>query len=137
MPPPPLCRRRLAAAAKLPPPRHRQAAAPVALSAATALPPPLRHRQAAAVKLPPPSCRVPKSSPRENDSIPFADWCKTLEPFMQAADSFNLITQSQEIDEYTLLPALWQAMSPVDKKTAATIVQSFTHNAWVLIVAVH
>ena len=45
--------------------------------------------------------------------IPFADWCKKLEPFMQAADSFNLITQSQEIDEYTLLPALWQAMSPV------------------------
>ena len=62
--------------------------------------------------------------------IPFADWCKKLEPFMQAADSFNLITQSQEIDEYTLLPALWQAMSPVDKKTAATIVQRFTDNAW-------
>ncbi len=37
---------------------------------------------------------------------------------------------SQEIDEYTLLPALWQAMSPVDKKTAATIVQRFTNNAW-------
>jgi hypothetical protein len=44
--------------------------------------------------------------------IPFADWCKKLEPFMQAADSFNLITQSLEIDEYTLLPALWQAMLP-------------------------
>ncbi len=37
---------------------------------------------------------------------------------------------SQEIDEYTLLPALRQAMSPVDKKTAATIVQCFTDNAW-------
>ena len=32
--------------------------------------------------------------------IPFADWCKKLEPFMQATDSFNLITQSQEIYEY-------------------------------------
>ena len=30
----------------------------------------------------------------------------------------------------TMLPALWQAMSPVDKKTAATIVQRFTDNAW-------
>jgi hypothetical protein len=62
--------------------------------------------------------------------IPFADWCKKLEPFMQAADSFNLITQSQEIDEYTLLPALWQAMLPVDKKTAAAIAQRFFNNAW-------
>jgi len=62
--------------------------------------------------------------------IPFADWCKKLEPFMQAADSFNLITQSQEIDEYTLLPALWQVMPPVDKKTAAAIVQQFSDNAW-------
>jgi hypothetical protein len=49
---------------------------------------------------------------------------------MQAADSFNLITQSQEIDEYTLLPALWQAMPPVDKKTAVAIVQRFSNNAW-------
>jgi hypothetical protein len=62
--------------------------------------------------------------------IPFADWCKKLEPFMQAADSFNLVTQSQEIDEYTLLPALWQVMPPVDKKTAVTIVQRFSDNAW-------
>ena len=49
---------------------------------------------------------------------------------MQAADSSNLITQSQEIGEYTLLPALWQAMLPVDKKTAAAIVQRFSDNAW-------
>jgi hypothetical protein len=62
--------------------------------------------------------------------IPFAEWCKKLEPFMQAADSFNLITQSQEIGEYTLLPALWQAMLPVDKNTAAAIVQRFSDNAW-------
>jgi hypothetical protein len=63
--------------------------------------------------------------------IPFADWCKKLKPFMQAVDSFNLITQSQEeIDEYTLLPALWQAMPPVDKKTAVDIVQRFSDNDW-------
>ena len=49
---------------------------------------------------------------------------------MQAVDSFNLITQSQEIDEYTLLPALWQAMPPVDKKTAVDIVQRFSGNDW-------
>jgi hypothetical protein len=73
--------------------------------------------------------------------IPFADWCKKLEPFMQAADSFNHITQSQEIDEYTLLPALWQAMSPVDKKTAATqrppLFSASPTMLGVLIVAVH
>jgi hypothetical protein len=62
--------------------------------------------------------------------IPFADWCKKLEPFMQAADSFNLVTQSQKIDEHTLLPALWQVMPPVDKKTAVAIVQQFSDNAW-------
>jgi hypothetical protein len=42
--------------------------------------------------------------------IPFAEWCKKLEPFMQAADSFNLITESKQVYEYMLLPSLWQAM---------------------------
>ena len=70
--------------------------------------------------------------------IPFADWCKKLESFMQAADSFNLITQSQKIDEYTLLPALWQAMPPVDKKTAVAIFSASSPiMLGVLIVAVH
>jgi hypothetical protein len=61
-----------------------------------------------------------QSSPMRQ--IPFAEWCKKLEPFMQAADSFNLITQSKKIDEYVLLPSLRQAMPPVDKKTAVAII---------------
>jgi hypothetical protein len=28
--------------------------------------------------------------------IPFSEWCKKLDPFMQAADSFNLITQREK-----------------------------------------
>ncbi len=49
---------------------------------------------------------------------------------MQAADSFNLITQSKQIDEYVLLLSLWQAMPPVDKKTAVAIVVQFGKDAW-------
>ncbi len=48
----------------------------------------------------------------------------------QAADSFNLITQSKQIDEYTLLPSLWQAMPPADKKTTVAIVEHFGKDAW-------
>ncbi len=49
---------------------------------------------------------------------------------MQAADSFNLIMQSEQIDEYTLLPSLWQAMPPVEKKTVVAIVEHFGEDAW-------
>jgi hypothetical protein len=62
--------------------------------------------------------------------ISFAGWCKKLEPFMQAANYFNHISKSKDIDEYILLPALWQAMLPADKKTAVAIVQHFSKNAW-------
>ncbi len=49
---------------------------------------------------------------------------------MKAADSFNLIMQSKQIDKYTLLPSLWQAMPPVDKKTAVAIFEHFDKDAW-------
>ena len=62
--------------------------------------------------------------------ITFAEWCKKLEPFMQAADSFNLTMQSKQIDECTLLPSLGQAMPPVDKKTAVAKVEHFGEDAW-------
>lgn len=55
--------------------------------------------------------------------IPFADWCKKIEPFMKAADSFDLVTQSKTIDTYKLLPAYWQAMEPAQKKRAVAIVK--------------
>ena len=39
--------------------------------------------------------------------LSFKDWCKKIEPHMQAADGFDLVTQSDNnLDEYTLLPAL-------------------------------
>jgi hypothetical protein len=48
-----------------------------------------------------------------------------------AAAAASVLFCRQEIDEYSLLPApLWQAMPPVDKKTAVTIVQRFYDNAW-------
>jgi hypothetical protein len=61
--------------------------------------------------------------------ITYAEWCKNLESFMQAADSFNLIMQSEQTDKYTLLPLLWQVMPPVDKKTAVAIVEHFGEDA--------
>ena len=46
--------------------------------------------------------------------ISFKDWCKKLETFMKASNSFDLITQSDNnFDVYTILPPLWQAMSPI------------------------
>jgi hypothetical protein len=62
--------------------------------------------------------------------ITFVEWCKKLVPIMQAADSFNLITQSKLIDEYTLIPSLWQVMPPIDKKTSVAIVEHFGKDAW-------
>jgi hypothetical protein len=62
--------------------------------------------------------------------ITCAEWCKKLKPFMQASDSFNLIMQSKQIDEYMLLPSLWQAMPPGDKKTAVAIVEHFGKDTW-------
>ncbi len=49
---------------------------------------------------------------------------------MQAAVSFNLIAQSKNFDEYLLLPSLWQAIPPVDKKTVVAIVEHFSKDAW-------
>ena len=63
--------------------------------------------------------------------ISFEAWCKKLEPFMKAADSFNLIAQSNNnFDVYTLLPGIWQAMSPLEKQSAVDIVQRYDKNAW-------
>ena len=63
--------------------------------------------------------------------ISFQDWCKKIEPFMMAADSFDLITQNDnDINEYKLLPAIWQAMSPEQKRAAVSIVEKFGNNAW-------
>ena len=61
----------------------------------------------------------------------FKDWCKKLEPFMQASDSFDLITQSDNnFDMYTLLPPLWQATSSAQKQAAVDVAKQFDKNAW-------
>ena len=52
--------------------------------------------------------------------IPFDEWCKKIAPFMNAADSFDLVLKDN-IDPYLLLPALWQAMTPEDKRKAMSI----------------
>jgi hypothetical protein len=53
----------------------------------------------------------------------FLDWCKWIEPFMTAADSFNLVTQTQKLDKYTTLPEFWQTMSTEHKQHAVDIVE--------------
>ena len=52
--------------------------------------------------------------------LAFEDWFKNISPFMMASDLFNLVMQSN-VDEYHLLPALWQAMSTEHKGKAVEI----------------
>ena len=54
--------------------------------------------------------------------LSFLEWCINIEPFMQSSDSFHIITQSN-IDVYSLLPPLWQAMIPDNKGKAISIFQ--------------
>jgi len=54
--------------------------------------------------------------------ISFEAWCKKLETFMKAADSYNLIAQkNNHFDVYTPPPLMWQAMGPAEKKAAVDI----------------
>ena len=46
--------------------------------------------------------------------LPFKDWCKKIEHYMHAYDSFDLVNQSN-VDEYPLLPELWQSMVTEEK----------------------
>ena len=55
-----------------------------------------------------------------NFFIPFSEWCKKIEPFMTTADSFNIVAENK-IDPYTLLPVIWQSMSPYHKRRAMVI----------------
>ena len=50
--------------------------------------------------------------------LSFEDWCKKVSPFMQASDSFHLVNQDK-VDEYQLLPLMWQTMSSEDKRMAS------------------
>ena len=35
--------------------------------------------------------------------IPFQKWCKKIEPFIQAADSLNIVTENEHLDKYKLI----------------------------------
>jgi len=58
--------------------------------------------------------------------ISFEAWCKKLEPFMKAEYLYGLITQSNNnFDVYTLLPGMWHAMEPTEKKAAIDMVECY------------
>ena len=59
--------------------------------------------------------------------IPFDQWCKKIQPFMTAADSFNLVLHDK-IDPYQLLPAIWKSMSSAHKHKAMSIYCMFGVN---------
>ena len=60
----------------------------------------------------------------------FQEWCKAIEPHMQASDSFDLVTQNSAVDFYKLLPAFWHGMTPVEKKTVMSVVERFGDDVW-------
>ena len=50
---------------------------------------------------------------------------------MQSGDGFDTVTQNYNaLDEYTMFPAAWHAMLPVEKKAVVEIVKKFDNNAW-------
>ena len=57
--------------------------------------------------------------------ISFGDWCKKIELFMTAADSFDIVA-GNKIDPYTLLPVGWQSMSSDHERRAMAIYEE--HN---------
>jgi len=59
-------------------------------------------------------------------SIPFLEWCKKIEGFLHAGDSFK---SDGDIDEYLYLPVFWHAMLPDEKKQALDIVNEH-HSRW-------
>ena len=62
--------------------------------------------------------------------MPFPEWCKAIEPFMQASDSFDLVTQNSAVDFYKLLPAFWHGMCPSEKKKVMSVIERFGEDVW-------
>ena len=54
--------------------------------------------------------------------IPFLDWIKKIESFIQSGDSFKS-NETNVIDEYLYLPSFWHAMLPEEKKQAFAVVE--------------
>ena len=55
--------------------------------------------------------------------LPLKDCFEKIVHHMHASESFNLVTKSK-VDEYQLLPELWQAMVPEDKSKALSVFHS-------------
>ena len=56
---------------------------------------------------------------------------KIFESFMKAANSFNLITQSDNnFNLYSIFSSLWQIISSAHKKTSVAIVKWFNKISW-------
>lgn len=67
---------------------------------------------------------------KPDEMISFVDWCKKVEGLLQGSDSYDLIQQNMNVDKYTLLPAMWQAMTPAEKRKAVEVVAKHGGNAW-------
>jgi hypothetical protein len=59
---------------------------------------------------------------KPDEMMEFTEWCKKAEGHLQGSDSYDLIQQNMNVDKYTLLPPLWQAMLPAEKRKAVDIV---------------
>ena len=52
--------------------------------------------------------------------VDFAEWCKTIDHYLQGGQSFKVEAQ---LDEYALLPSFWHGMEPEEKKLAMSILE--------------
>ena len=60
--------------------------------------------------------------------LSFKDWCGKIASHLTASDSFDIFKE-EHVGPYHLLPAVWQAMTPDEKKTAVSIVEKHS-GAW-------
>ena len=62
--------------------------------------------------------------------VSFQDWYINIEPFIQSSEYLHLLTQSN-IDVYSLLPPLWQAMTPYYKGKYVSVLQQY-YCTWIV-----
>ena len=62
--------------------------------------------------------------------MPFKDWIKKIEPFLQAGDTFKRKAEEEvAFESYLCLPDFWHAMSPEEKQAAVDIV-AYSDTPW-------
>jgi len=67
---------------------------------------------------------------KPTDMLPFGDWIKSIQGYLTASDSYDLVQHYGAVDKYSLLPPFWQAMEPEKKRLAVDIVKKHDGNAW-------